>query len=120
DRQQRRRALALEPLEDRSLLSVTLEGVPDWIEQGPGPITVGGQVGEQVGAINDVAVNPSDSNIVFVATANGGVWRSLTATYSTSDGVDNDGDTVVVEADERPTWEPLTDQQQILSMSTVA
>ena len=112
--------LLLETLEPRQLLTVDAAGIPQWIEQGPGPIVTGGDVGEQAGAINDIAVKPGDPNTIFVATVNGGIWKTETGTYSPSDGVDNDGDMMVDEADERPTWTPLTDQQQTLSMSKVA
>ena len=98
----RRKTLLLEPLEARRLLTIDLSGVPDWLEQGPGPIDVGGGVGEQVGMVHGIAVKPGDPNTVFVATGNGGVWRSLNAT------------------DPDPIWEPVTDQQQALSMAEVA
>src|SRR5262245_48898297 len=121
--------LRMEPLEDRSLLSVTLSGVPDWHEQGPGPVSAAGvnKFGvelEQAGAINGIAADPGDANRLFVGTVNGGVWRTTTATYSMADGVDNDGDGMADAADpghdEFPHWEPLTDQLASTSMGDVA
>src|SRR6476661_5690282 len=94
--------LRLEPLEDRALLSVVASGVPDWTEQGPGPIAVGGAVGEQAGMVNGIAVKPGNPNTAFVASGNGGVWRSFDATAAD------------------PHWEAVTDQQQALSMAEVA
>ena len=117
--------LTLEPLESRTLLAVDLTGVPDWIEQGPGPIdTTGvsefGAEHEEAGAINGIAADPTDANRIFVGTVNGGVWRTTTGTYSTADSVDNDGDVLVDEADEFPHWTPLTDQFGSLSVGAVS
>ncbi len=95
--------LSFEPLEDRRLLSLSLFGVPDWVEQGPGP-TTGGQVnlggGNPVsGAIEAVAPHPTDANTIYVAAVNGGVWR-------TTNGGAN--------------WTPLTDQLPSLSGADIA
>src|SRR5437868_4047878 len=84
--------LLLEPLEDRTLPSATLSGVANWVEQGPGPIN-GGQVegisplklafqNPVAGAVQAIAVDPSDANRVFVGTVNGGIWRTTNATVS--------------------------------------
>jgi hypothetical protein len=100
----KRQDFLLEPLESRLLLSVTLVGVPDWQEQGPGPVSPAsfGVQGEQAGAINGIAADPADPDRLFVATANGGVWRTTNATASS------------------PTWTPLTDQLPSLSMGAIA
>src|SRR6266545_4290152 len=119
---------SVEPLESRLLLSVTLAGSPDWIEQGPAPIengnnvilTAPGQNRPQDAAVQAIAVDPSNANRVFIATVNGGIWRTTNATYSQFDSADNDGDGTVDEADETPTWTPLTDQLSSLSMGAVA
>src|SRR6266704_4873067 len=91
------RRLALEALEERTLLAIVTQGLPDWIEQGPGP-NVNGQV-ENVapnnavtGAINAIAADPSNANILYVATANGGIWRTNNAAAAS------------------PNWVPLTDR----------
>jgi hypothetical protein len=66
-----------------------------WKPQGPRP-TTGGQVEgivdrEVVGAIKAVAPHPTDPDIVYVGSVNGGVWRTRNARSA------------------RPKWEHLTD-----------
>jgi hypothetical protein len=65
-------------------------GQTDWVGQGP-QLTAGGQVmglsaqGNPVsGAIQAVAVSPTDPRVVFVGTVNGGVWRTndINATWT--------------------------------------
>src|SRR4051812_43987894 len=68
-----------------------------WTRQGPRP-TTGGQVEgivdkEVVGAIKAVAPHPSDPDIVYAGSVNGGVWRTRDARSA------------------RPTWDHLTDDQ---------
>lgn len=103
--------LAFEPLEDRRMLAIGLSGVPDWIEQGPGPLSNGqslvlqnGSViaGPSSGAVEALAANPFDADILFAATVNGGLWRTTDATAA------------------NPTWEPLTDKFPSLAMGAVA
>ena len=111
-RSQRRSAprLGVEHLEGRTLLSGMLFSPANWMEQGPGPIEprtieVFNRTFtnvEQVGAIETIAVDPSNANRVFVGTVNGGVWRTENATSLT------------------PTWTPLTDQLPSLSISALA
>jgi hypothetical protein len=110
----------MEALESRELLAVNVSGMPNWAEEGPGPIVVNNGVDDQVGNVNMLAVDPSNPNIIFAATANGGVWRTTTGTNSPSDGADNDGDGVKDEPDEKPVWIPVTDQQPSLSMDSIA
>ncbi|MGK7880330.1 MAG: WD40/YVTN/BNR-like repeat-containing protein, partial [Crocosphaera sp.] len=55
-------------------------GIPPWLEQGPSTIS-GGQVlippdNPVSGAINAVAPHPFDANIMYIASVNGGIWRS--------------------------------------------
>src|SRR5438128_9021916 len=96
------RRLVLEKLEDRTLLSITTQGLPDWIEQGPGP-NINGQVenigsnNPVAGAINALAPDPSNADILYAATANGGIWRTNNATAAS------------------PSWFPLTDRFPSLS-----
>ncbi len=111
--------LACETLEMRRLLAVDFQGIVGWTEQGPGPITLSNGF-IQAGAIEAVAVDPADSNNIYVGTVNGGIWRSTTGNYSPSDGVDNDNDSVVDNVEEYPSWEPLTDQFASLSISDIA
>src|SRR6476659_938091 len=65
----------LEPLESRLLLSVGVVGVPDWVAEGPGPqISAGNVIGptiatqQDVGAVNALAVDPTNAKHVFAAT----------------------------------------------------
>jgi hypothetical protein len=101
-----RRRLELEGLEDRALMSIFTTGVPDWVEQGPNRIVAGGSVEfptfVQAGAIDGVAVHPTDPNTLYVSTVNGGIWRTNNATAA------------------NPNWVPLTDQFRSLSMSNIA
>jgi hypothetical protein len=96
----------LEVLEDRTLPSITLTGVPNFIPQGPGPI-VSGQTegltnGPVTGAVNAIAPDPSNANRVFIGTVNGGIWRTENATSAS------------------PSWTPLTDLYPSLSISSIA
>ena len=95
----------LEPLEHRILLVTTLNGVPDWVSQGPAPIQ---QAGTQIppfspatGAIQSLAVHPGNPDIMYVGSVNGGVWRTTNATTGAL-------------------WLPLTDQFPSLSIGSVA
>ena len=69
-----------------------------WVEQGPGPIINGQDVGltnptnPVSGAIIAIAPVPGDPTTVYVATVNGGVWKTSNATSTV------------------PTWTPLTDK----------
>jgi len=90
-----------EPLENRILLSVDLIGVPDWVEQGPGPTETGSGF-IQTGAIETVVATPGDADRLFAGTVNGGVWRTDNATAAS------------------PTWTPLTDAFPSLSISALA
>ncbi|RPI44921.1 MAG: LEPR-XLL domain-containing protein, partial [Betaproteobacteria bacterium] len=83
--------------------TIVESGIPAWLEQGPGPIT-GGQVqgipDQPVsGAVQAIAIHPYNASIVFVGTANGGVWRS-------TDGGQH--------------WHPLTDQFPSLAIGDVS
>src|SRR5262249_27507853 len=83
--------LQVERLEDRLTPSTT------WVEQGPGPILNGNSVGipdnPVAGAIEAIAVNPTNADVVYVGSVNGGVWKTTNATAA------------------NPTWTPLTDLQ---------
>lgn len=90
-RAQRPCRLHLEALEDRRLMAISVAGIPDWQEQGPGPITRGqAVVGELLGtnARNDdfvtgpvsaIAVDPLDANRALVGTVSGGIWKTTNA-----------------------------------------
>ena len=99
----------LERLEGRALLAA-------WAEQGPGPILYGGYGGQVegipllgdpdanplAGAIEAIAVHPTDPDILFAGTVNGGIWRTENA------------------RDELPSWEPLTDDLPSLAIGALA
>ncbi len=103
----RLRSLFLEHLESRVLLAIDLSGVPSWVEQGPGTILNGNNVEgipgrPQAGAVTAMAPDPTNANRLFVASTNGGVWRTTNATAA------------------NPSWTPLTDQFGTLSTSAIA
>jgi protocatechuate 3,4-dioxygenase beta subunit len=74
--------------------------VPSWTAVGPGPINSGTTGltptppgGDSVsGRVTSIAANPGNHDIVYVATAGGGIWKTTIATSSP------------------PVWTPLTDQ----------
>ena len=98
--------LLLEPLERRTLLAISFEGMPDWVEQGPSPIT-DGQVenipggNPVIGAVHTVLADPSDADVMYLGATNGGVWRTTNATAA------------------NPNWTPLTDQFPSLSIGAM-
>ncbi len=98
--------LSFEPLENRTLLTVSVSGIPNWVEQGPGPMHNGNNVvitdRPQVGAIEAIAADPTNADRVFVASVGGGVWGTTNATAAS------------------PTWTPLTDQMPSLEMGAIA
>src|SRR5262245_45603367 len=77
---------ALERLEERLAPTITLSGVPDWAEQGPGPIFGNpnvvniGQKNAVSGAVEAIASHPTNADIVYIGTLNGGVWKTTNAT----------------------------------------
>jgi hypothetical protein len=79
---------------------------PAWLPQGPGP-TINGQVqnlspnNTVAGAIHAVVAHPTNPDILYVGAVNGGVWRTMNATAAS------------------PTWTPLTDFEQSLSIGAL-
>jgi fibronectin type 3 domain-containing protein len=96
------------------MLSIGVPPLAVWVEQGPGPIL---SQPLATGAVNAVAPHPSDPNIVYIASVNGGVWRSLIANHP-SDGLDNDEDGTI--DNEVAVWMPLTDRYGSLAATDVA
>jgi hypothetical protein len=103
----RRRAIRrvrpqLEQLEARLALSAV------WTPQGPGPLLQGQPLGldpqgnPDVGAVNALAPDPHNVNILYAATASGGIWMTTDAT------------------DSNPTWTPLLENQPNLSVGDLA
>jgi hypothetical protein len=73
-------------------------GAATWVEQGPGPILFESNTrlppdNPASGAVNAVAPSPTNPNLLYIGTVNGGIWRTTNLK-----AVD-------------PTWTPLTDQQ---------
>jgi len=81
-------------------------GGPVWVGQGPGP-TINGQIenvtpdNEVAGAVQTLIAHPTDPDILYAGTVNGGVWRTLNAT------------------DLRPYWTPQTDLFPSLSIGAL-
>ncbi|HEY7116284.1 MAG TPA: hypothetical protein VH475_06850, partial [Tepidisphaeraceae bacterium] len=110
----------VETLEQRVMLAggTILLHEPAWNDQGPGTITgtvagpnntgsmipATGSVGTNpaTGAIQAVATLPNSADIVYVATVNGGIWRSLDATSAD------------------PTWTPLAQDRGSLAYGAIA
>jgi hypothetical protein len=89
-----------EPLESRRLLSIGTIGVPAWEDQGPEGLGIGDDY-RFSGAVNSVAVDPTNADRLFVATVSGGIWRTSNATAAI------------------PHWEPLIDLYPSLSVADI-
>ena len=74
-----------------------LGGTP-WTHFGPAPVNIGGGVGWS-GRIAGVAADPSNANVIYIAAAGGGVWKTTNGGTS---------------------WTPLTDTQPTLAMGAIA
>jgi len=80
-----------------------------WTAQGPGPMLNGQSStwpstdqNPVTGAIQSVATHPSNANILYAGTVNGGVWKTSNALA------------------QNPSWVPLTDKRESLSIGAVA
>ncbi len=78
---------------------------PAWSGIGPAA-TFGGQEtlppnNEVGGAVQSVAIHPTNADIMYVATVNGGVWKTMNGTATS------------------PTWTPLTDTLPSLNMGAI-
>ena len=101
----------LEALEQRTLLAISLQGIPDYTQQGPGPITGGGSDvhhDEVAGAVQAIAVA---GNRAFVGTTNGGIFR-------TDNLHDIDNSTFL--DPQHVQWVSVTDQYPSLSIGSLA
>ena len=90
----------VECLEDRSLLAVT------WSNVGPSVI-YGGQVqglgdNKVAGAVQAIAPDPSNADIIYIGTVNGGIWKTSNATSASLN------------------WTPLTEDKPSLSIGDLA
>jgi hypothetical protein len=77
--------------------------LPPFVELGPGPVLDDSGKLLGTGAVVDIAAHPTDSRVIFVATAGGGVWRTREASA----------------ANQVPVWQPLTDQMPSTAMGAV-
>ena len=89
---------------DVVLLSIALG---DWVFEGPGSVQNGQLQNtspdrQVAGATNAVLPHPTNANIVYIATVNGGIWKTTNATAT------------------NPTWVPQTDSASSLSVSALA
>jgi hypothetical protein len=105
-------------VEEKTMMKLSVQSAPilfmsyigatggTWTAQGPAP-TTNAQVqnlapnSEVDGAIHAVVAHPTDPNIMYVGAVNGGVWRTNNATAAS------------------PTWTPLTDFEQSLSIGAM-
>src|SRR5262245_983596 len=95
-----RARIGVELCEERSLPSSSIPlnsfgQTPQWVPIGPAPELNGFTPGRLnvSGRISGIAADPTNPDRVFVASASGGIWRTLNATNPAG-----------------PTWVPLTDQ----------
>jgi photosystem II stability/assembly factor-like uncharacterized protein len=95
-------AQAMAPLEETALTPATL-GASNWVELGPTAIpngqTIGGARVIVTGRVSDIAQDPTDAAVLYVATARGGVWKTT------------DGGT---------TWTPKSDHEVSLAIGALA
>jgi hypothetical protein len=84
-------------LEDRTLPSTSIPlNATSWTNIGPAPVSSGGS---NSGRITGIAADPTNANIIYIAAASGGVWKTT---------------------DAGTTWTPLTDNQATLNMGAIA
>jgi len=76
--------------------TVFMSGMPQWVEQGPGPALQGSRANS--GATQVVAAHPFNAQVLFAGTVNGGVWKTEDGGHS---------------------WRPLTDQFPTLATSAM-
>ena len=73
-----------------------------WTAIGPAPIQNGQDEGitnnPVVGAIHTLAVKPGSSDVIYIGSVNGGIWKTTNGTNAS------------------PTWTPLTDDQASASI----
>src|SRR6185369_2666530 len=97
----------MEDLEARTMFSASPVNLSNWEEQGPGPVLgtgslINGSSSPIAGAVNVIAPDPGNADIMYVGTVNGGIWRTSNATNASG-----------------PTWTPLTDQYPSLSIGAL-
>lgn len=104
----------LEALEARVAPTVDLSTLPTWFEQGPGAIRGGQAFGAGIqankvsGAVQAIAAHPTNPDIIYVGSVNGGVWKTTNATAPNAVDI---GDVH---------WAPLTERLATLAISSLA
>jgi len=79
--------------------NVSGESPPTWTELGPNTFqTVTGSWNPGIGRINDIELDPNNSNIIYIGAPDGGLWRSTTGGNS---------------------WTPLTDDIPAIGVSCI-
>jgi subtilisin-like proprotein convertase family protein len=97
-------------LDISTVQGISLFGAPSWVPEGPAPITdgVGNVFGPTTaqslkgGAINNIAVDPTNTKHVLAATVNGGIWQTPDFTQP------------------NPVWTTTTDRMPSLAIGCVA
>lgn len=103
-----RRARALGPA-SASLSSAPVTRFETFVANGPAGITGGNSYaadgsGRVTGAVQAIVTHPTDPNVVWIGSVNGGVWKSMNAMSLDPSG---------------PTWTPLTDHMPSLSIRSL-
>jgi len=104
--------------------TVVVTGGTTWDPQGPfttrdpfkGVEGLDPQGNPIAGAVNVVAVHPNNPDIAYIATPNGGIWKTNNFTTGTTTVVSPTGGNVPVPS---PTWTPIGDQNDSLSISAL-
>ncbi len=74
-----------------------------WTPVGPAPVANPGPgQGGNAGRVNAAVADPTNPDVIYLAAAGGGIWKTVTATSGNA-----------------PTWQPLTDDQPSLQMGGV-
>src|SRR6185436_8595091 len=98
---------------------------PVWTSQGPTYITGNGNSiippdDPATGAIQAIAVHPTNPNTAWIGTVNGGVWMTNNLNWSRTNGINDDSLGGIDDALETPTWTPLGQNLPSLATATLA
>ncbi len=86
------------PAANVSNVEILPYGIPQWTEEGPAPITATSVYAPYSGAVQSIAIDPFNDNIMYAGSVNGGIWLST---------------------DGGATWTPKTDRLPTLSIGSV-
>ncbi|NOS70945.1 MAG: LEPR-XLL domain-containing protein [Verrucomicrobia bacterium] len=100
-------------------------GQPVWTSQGPTYITgnensILSPDDPASGAVQVIAVHPTDPRIAWLGSVNGGIWRTSNLDWSTTNGINDNGVGGTDEAAETPTWIPLGQDLPSLAIASLA